>query len=251
MPIDREPEEKDAAVSLLTELAVEGTSSVVETQRTLLELAQQENNLVLKALKERVSGFLPAAAMADFIRRSVDTLIQMQQELLTATSRQTAEWLGSETATVSERTAQLIEFAKEGLESFAKAQTMFLKAVSEESERAMRCKPGDFEKGKMAVELKQLACDAGNAFLEAQKRLLDIANQQVQVNLNAASRTAELLSPEQLMPVATLAGDSVKSFFDAQAALVSSMIKTRSHEPTAASKKKTSRARRRQQPAAA
>ena len=39
----------DSPLAILKELAVEGTSSMVEAQRTLLKLAQQENNIVLCA----------------------------------------------------------------------------------------------------------------------------------------------------------------------------------------------------------
>ena len=82
------PHDERSPMALLTELAVEGTSSLVEAQRALLNLALQENDIILKGVKERVGGFVPAVAMADMVRRSLDTLIGMQQELLTSTSKQ-------------------------------------------------------------------------------------------------------------------------------------------------------------------
>jgi len=46
-------------LDVLTELAVEGTSSLVEAQRTLLDLAQQENDILFNGVKERIGSFVP------------------------------------------------------------------------------------------------------------------------------------------------------------------------------------------------
>jgi hypothetical protein len=238
---------EDSAVSVLTELAVEGTSSLVEAHRTLLDLAQQENDLVLKVLKDQVSGFVPAAATADFLRRNINTLVEMQQELLTATSKQTVQWLELGATSKPDRTAQLLEFAREGVECFARAQKKFLDAVSEESARAMSGKLVADNKVETLTDLKQLGCDAGNAFVEAQKRLLDIMSQQMNVNLNVADRTAGAISPSQLMPVAVLARDTVKSFFDAETALVGSLMKARKTPKVHQKKRRVGRVPRRRQ----
>src|SRR5215831_17743455 len=96
MAINTKLDDEHSPLEILTELAVEGTSSLVEAQRALLTLAQQENEIILNGVKERIGGFVPAAAMTDLVRRSLDTLLGMQQELLTTTSRQTLEWLQSE-----------------------------------------------------------------------------------------------------------------------------------------------------------
>ena len=178
MPTHPKSHENDSALSVLTELAVEGTSSLVEAHRTLLELAQQENDVVLKGLKQKVSSFAPAAAMTDFVRRSLNTLVEMQQDLLTTTSKQTMQWLDSGTATTSDRATQLIDLAREGVEAFARAQKKFLDAVSEESAKAMSGHLGNETTSAERTDLKQLGRDAGNAFIEAQKRLLDIMSQQ-------------------------------------------------------------------------
>ena len=52
-------------IAALTELAVEGTSSLIEAQRALLQLAQQENDIILTGIKERFGRFVPAAAMTE------------------------------------------------------------------------------------------------------------------------------------------------------------------------------------------
>src|ERR1700746_3343094 len=106
------PHDEHSPLDILTELAVEGTSSLVEAQRTLLNLAQQENDILLNGLKERIAGFVPGAAMTDMVRRSVETLIGMQQELLTTTSKQTLQWLESEKAGKHDRSAHVVALAR-------------------------------------------------------------------------------------------------------------------------------------------
>lgn len=221
------PHEQRSPLAVLTELAVEGTSSLVEAQRALLNLAQQENEILLNGIKERVGGFLPAAAMTDLVRRSFDTLIGMQQELLTATSRQTLEWLEAEKAGKGGRAARAIEFAREGVETFAHAQKKFLEVVAQEAARATSGKLEQDPKGVKKTELKHLAAEAGAAFIEAQKRLLEVMGQQMNVNLDVTSRTLEFVSPSKLFPIADLTSEGVKRFVDTETSLIGSLIAPR------------------------
>ena len=52
-------------LNVLSELAVEGTSSLMEAQRTLLDLAKQENDILLNGVKERVGNFAPFGRLGD------------------------------------------------------------------------------------------------------------------------------------------------------------------------------------------
>jgi hypothetical protein len=85
-------------------------------------------------------------------------------------------------------------------------------------------KPHDSKLAKK-TELAQLAREAGNAFIEAQKRLLDVMGQQMSVNLDAATRSMELMSPARLLPMANLTGEGVKHFFNAETSLIGSLVK--------------------------
>jgi chemotaxis regulatin CheY-phosphate phosphatase CheZ len=77
------------------------------------------------------------------------------------------------------------------------------------------------------TELSKLASEATDAFIDAQKRLLEVVAQQTNVNLKAASRTMAMISPSRLSPMANLTGEGVKSFVSAEKALIESMIKPR------------------------
>lgn len=210
-------------LKLLMEVAVEGTSSLVEAQRTLLDLSKQENEIFFNGVKERIANFVPGVAMTDLVRRSLDTLIGMQQELLTSTSKQTLAWLESEELGKSDRAARLMEYAREGVETFTRAQTKLLNVLAEETAKATSGK----QQAKFVekTELSHLAREAANAFIEAQKRLLDVMGQQMNVNLDAATRTAEMISPARVVPMASLTGKEVKDFFNKETSLISSYIK--------------------------
>ena len=219
------PHDEHSPLNILTELAAEGTSSLVEAQRALLNLAQQENDIILNGVKERVGGFLPAVAMTDLVRRSLETLLGMQQELLTTTSKQTLRWLESEKAWKGEGGTRMAEFAREGVEMFTRAQKKFLDVVAQEAAKAASGKKEHDVKVAKRTELAQLAREAGKAFIEAQKRLLDVMGQQMNVNLDATTRTLELMSPSRLVPMANLTGEGVRSFVDAETSLIGSLIK--------------------------
>jgi hypothetical protein len=73
--------------------------------------------------------------------------------------------------------------------------------------------------------LSKLAHEGVNAFVEAQKKLLDVAGQQMNVNLNVATRAVGLLNPARLIPVANITGEGVRNFVEAEKALIDSMVK--------------------------
>jgi hypothetical protein len=225
MRTNPKPRDDRSPFALLTELAVEGTSSLVEAQRTLLNLAQQENDIIFNGVKERTGGFMPAVAMTDLVRRSLDTLIGLQQDLLTTTNKQALHLLESEKGGKTERTAQLVEFAREGVETFTRAQKKFLDVVAQETVKATGGKGEHNGKPGKKTDLTQLAREAGNAFIEAQKRLLDVMGQQMNVNLDVAGRSLQMMAPSRLMPMANFTSEGVKSFVDKETALIGSLVK--------------------------
>ena len=226
-------------LDLFTEMAVEGTSSLVEAQRTLLNLAQQENDILLNGFKQRIGNFLPGVVMTDLLRRSLDTVIGLQQELLTTTSKQTLAWVDATKAGKNDHSAHLVEFAREGVETFTRAQKKFLDVIAQETARATSGKHGHEAK---PVKKTELAREAGNAFIEAQKRLLDVIGQQMNVNLDLTTRSMEMMSPSRLLPVANLTGEEVKNFFNMEKSLIGSLVKP--HKPKVAGRAKHPRAKR-------
>jgi hypothetical protein len=233
-------------LDILTEMAVEGTSSLVEAQRALLDLAQRENEILFNGVKERIANFLPGVAMTDLIRRSVGTFLDLQQELLTTTSKQTLQWVESARTGKSDPAAHLADLAREGVETFTRAQKKFLDVIAQEAPNVTGAKRSHVVKPAKKTELAHLAREAGDAFIEAQKRLLDVIGQQMNVNLDLTTRSMEMMSPSQLLPVANITGEEVKKFFEMEKSLITAVMKERKPKPPAGVKHV--RARHRKQP---
>jgi len=227
MAVHSKTHEDNSPLAILTELAVEGTSSLVEAQRTFLDLVRQENDILFNGVKERISNFSPAVAVTDLAQRSVGTFVAMQEELLTSTSKQTLQWLESEKAGKNDRVAHLVEFAREGVETFTRAQKKFLEVVAQEAAAATGSRKQRDRKPMKKTELPQLARQASQAFIEAQKRLLDVMGQQMNVNLDAANRTLKTVSPMRLFPMAERTGEGVRNFFETEKSMVESLITPR------------------------
>ena len=225
MRTDTKVHDGHSPLAILTELAIEGTSSLVEAQRTLLTLAQQENDLIMNSFKERVAGFNPAVALTNLVQRSLDTFVELQQDFLTTASKQALQWLDLEKIGKADRKAYLVDLAREAVENFTRAQKKLLDLVAEETDKLTAGKNEPHHKTVRKTELTQLAREASTAFIEAQRRLLDVAGQQMSVNLDAAMRTMELLSPARLLPTTNRSGDSVKSFLEAEKSLIGSLVR--------------------------
>jgi hypothetical protein len=60
------------------EMAGQGILSFINAQKVLLDLASEENTLQVKAVTEGLGLSEQSAAMADLVRRGVDTYIEMQ-----------------------------------------------------------------------------------------------------------------------------------------------------------------------------
>ena len=248
-----ESEAKDSATRILTELAVEGTANYIEAQRILLDLAQQEDEIVMNGIKERVSDFGTAVAMTNVVRRSIDTFVEMQHNFLVLASKHTQGWLqGAEARKVWEGNG-LVELAGEAMDEFVAAQKKFLDVISEETSAAEDGKKEHTGRKPDRTELAKLGRNAAHSFIDAQKKLLDLAGQQLNVNMQAATRAVDLKMPVRLLPVADIAGESVKSFVDAEHALLDSMSKPRAHTKPATKSHRGSKApaRRKQRTARA
>ncbi len=241
MPKHAEPRQDHSPLAILTELAVEGTSSFIEAQRIFLNLVQQENDLLMNGVKERIGNSAPMVAMTDLARRSIDTLVNMQQGFLTTSSKQTLHWLESVQAGKGYQGARVVDLAREAMENFVYAHRQFLDALTQETNRATSGKP-ERATPLQKTELSKLAREAASLFIDAQKKVLDVVGQQMNVNLNAATQAVQTLSPVRLVPVAEIPAKAVKSFFDGERELLQSVIESRT-KPKAGQAKKHSRAR--------
>ena len=215
--------DEHSPLNLLANLAIEGTSSFVEAQKILLHLALEENQIMMNGVKERVADSQRGAAVTDLVRRSLDTLLRMQQDFLKTTSKQTLQWLEAAKTGKAAPETHLVNLAQEQMQNFVEAQRNFLDVIAEETARATSGKHPT--KTKKKTELSKLARAATDSFIDAQKRLMDVVHQQVNVNLKTATKTLELASSTKFLPLADFAGEGVRKFMGAEKALIDTLVK--------------------------
>src|SRR5450432_2266734 len=208
----------------LTEMAGEGLSNSIAAQRVVLQLAQRQNEIILGGVSERAGGVAPAVAMAELVRRGVDTFIDMQQHFLTIAAKQTDVWVDAAKEGRPFDGQHMAELARDAMENFVRSQKKFLDVVAEESAHATGAKNGK-EHDRKSAQLAELAREGVEAFIDAQKKLLDIASQQVLVQVKVARRTFETMNPFPPVSLADLTHNTVESFVAAQKALLNVMAK--------------------------
>jgi hypothetical protein len=236
-------------VVLLTELAVEGTANYIDAQRILLDLVQRENELLMEGVKERTIGSNPATAMVNLVRRTVDGFVDMQQEFLTMAGKQSQNWLTDVQNGKPFDRDRLVQVAREGMENFVAAQKKFLDVIAEETTLATSDHHERGGKTGKKTDVATLARESANALVDAQKKLLDVASAQMKANLKIANRSADMLAPFRL-PLAKLTGEGVKTFVDAEKAMIDNVM-NRNHKKGAAVKRPRKMARAKKAAAAA
>lgn len=212
--------------TILSEIAEEGVTNFIESQRVLVNLAQEQTKILMSGVKERIGNQPAAHAVADTLRRSVDTFIDMQKEFLKIAGKQTHAWLEASKTGKPYKGEHLVELAREGIENFVKAQNQFLDVIVEETEKATSGKHADVKKIKK-TDLSNLARQATESFVDAQKRLLDAAGRQMNANVKATGKALQLIKPFPFVRVAELTRKGVKGYVDAQKALMDVMLKQR------------------------
>ncbi len=210
---------------LLTELADEGVSNLVGAHKIFLDLAQRQNQIVMTGVKERMGDSSAAIAITDLLRRSLDIAIEMQQDFLHIAGKQSHAWIDKAKAGKALQGDAVIELAREAMEKFVHAEKQLLDAIAEQTAKATRKTPAGSKGKPRKTELAELASHATGAFIEAQKRLVDVAGRQVDANLKTASRTMDFLKPLEVMPLSDWTREGVKSFVDAQKALMDAVTK--------------------------
>lgn len=212
--------------AILSEIASEGLTNFLEGQKVFLNLGKEQNKLLMTGVKERVGEGPRRQALINLLRRSVDTFIEMQEQFLKIVGEQTHTWVVAAKEGKPYQPKQFVDLARQSIEDFVKAQKQLLDAVAEETAKATNGKhtAGAGKKMKL-TELSELARKSTDAFIEAQKRLVEVAGHQVNANVKTTGKAMELLQPFPFLPFNELTREVVKSYVEAQKALMDVMIK--------------------------
>lgn len=158
-------------------------------------------------------------------------------------SKQTQGWLASVKAGKPFDPENLVETAREAMDTFVRTQKKFLDVVAEETNKATSGR--EPTKKMKRTELSALAKDATDAFIDAQKKLIDVAGQQVNANMKAAGRAVNMIAPFPFIPIPDLTREGVKTFVTAEKAIIDTVM----HRPETKHTAKTTAHRTRKRPA--
>ncbi len=212
--------------AIISEAAGDGITNFIAGQKLLLDLGKQQHDILMEGIKERVGGWPAAEAMTSLLQRSVETFIHMQEEFLDIARKQTHKWVEAAKEGKPYEYEHLVTLAREGLENFMKTQKRFLDVISEETAKSKGGKGGEDGARKMKkTELAELARQATESFIEAQKNLIDLTGKQVNANVKTAGKAVKLLRPFPFVPFADMTREGVKSYVDAQKALMNKVVK--------------------------
>ena len=217
-----DPQHSPAAI--LGEVVGEGVTNFIEGQKVLLELGLRQHELLMSGVKERI-GDPRASHAVDLLRRSVETFIHMQQEFLKIAGKQTHAWVEAAKVGKPYQTEILAELAKDGMENFVKAQKQFMDVIAEETAKVIGSKHSNGFKKIKKTELAALARQATESFIDAQRKLVDLAGRQMNASVKTVGKVPELLKPFPFVPFTELTREGVKSYVDAQKALMEVMVK--------------------------
>ena len=211
--------------AIASEVTAESMTNFIEAQTILLDLGKQQNEILMTGVREHV-GDLPAAqAITDLLGRSVETFIHMQQEFLKIASKQSHQWVAAAKAGKPFQSEHLVQLAQEAMEQFVKTQKHFMDVIAEETAKATGAKHSNGAKKTKKSELAHLARQATASLMDAQKKLVDVAGRQMNSGVKIAGNTLELLRPFPFLPLAELTREGVKSYVDAQKAVMDAVVK--------------------------
>jgi hypothetical protein len=207
--------------AIVADLITETAQNVISMQRIVLTLAQQENELVMNGLRERMGDSMPAGAMLDIVRRSVTAMVDMQRVFLHIASEQAGKWRESMKAG-EYSAASMMEAARLATGEVVHTYQKLVKVLAEEAESAAGRRPSGRKVKK--PELSGMVREAMDAFIGAQKKLLDLAGQQMSASMLAASQGLGAVSPARFIPFAELARDGAREFVEAEKSILDAMI---------------------------
>lgn len=219
--------------AILGEIASEGIENFIAGQKVFLELGKQQNEILLAGVKERIGDCPRRIAAVDLLRRSVDTFIHMQEEFLKTAGKQTHSWMESAKTGNPYQPEYLVDLARDSMDNFVKTQKHFLDIVAEETTHATGGKRTGNGKKMKKTDLTEVARQATESLIDAQKKLADVAAQQMNLNVKTAVKTLDLMQPLPFLRLGELTKEAVESYVDAQKALMEVIAKPNGHVQTA------------------
>ena len=106
-----------------------------------------------------------------------------------------------------------------------RSQKKFLDVLAEETAHATGKDTNGKHAASKKTELTELARQSAEAYIDAQKKLLDVATQQLKVNAKTAREAISAMNPLPAETFGELARHTVEGFVESQQALLNLMVK--------------------------
>jgi len=229
----------------IAEMTDQGVQNLSAAGKILLDLAAGGTDLVVDGVKDAVPLPLAAGTLANLLRHRVVTFIDLQKRLLEAAAEQTHEAAESyrEGKGLTAAGASMAKLARRGIETIVETEKEFLDMASHEVSAAT--KAGD-ESRKAAPErfkvLKQMVKEGGEICLDAQKKLLNLAIEQMESVGEVAGKRVEAARKEARTSWGNLTEKSVQNLVTAEKSLMDLVVKPVKGQ-TAERKRKAHRSR--------
>ena len=203
-------------------MAEKGVKNLADAGKILLDLAAEGTALAVDGFKEGLRLPGAAGAMAEVLRHRVDTLIELQKQLLEATAEQAHA--AAESYREGEKVqaaANVAELARRGIEGFVESEKKFLDLAAQEVSAATK---GEKRAGKPPRErmevLTKVAREGAEKYIETQKKLLELAIEQLEDAAKTAPEHKAAAHKETHPSWGELTEKSVKNFVTAEKALL-------------------------------
>ncbi|HXY26193.1 MAG TPA: hypothetical protein VEI73_16195 [Candidatus Acidoferrum sp.] len=190
--------------SLLTGWARQGVESFVAAQKILLDLAAQENALLIGMVREQFgkTGFRPGATVAGIAENGVKNLSNAGKILLDLAASETALAVEGvkEGLRLPVAAGAIADLVRHRVDTLVEMQKHFLDATAEHA-HAVAESYREGENVLAAANLAELARRGIEGFVEGEKKFLDLAAQEVTNATKATKKPGK--APRERMEVFT------------------------------------------------
>jgi len=203
---------------LFADAVRQGVDNYVATQKTLLDIAVQQNTLLVNAMKQGFGMTVPPV-LTDLAGRGTKAFLESQRAMLDMAAHQNKLGLdlvknmaGSNRPFVNE----MADMMERGTQTFVDAQKRLIEFAEQQTEAASKrtSEPGEPVPSPL-TQITDLSRQGLESFVEAQKRFLDMIAQEAASATNRWKERAEArasAAPATAAPASDLMGMARQSF---------------------------------------
>jgi hypothetical protein len=222
MPAREKKELHEASPSFMPGWARQGVQSFVAAQKIIMDLAAQENALLIGLVRERLSkpGGELGSSVAGITEQGVKNLTEVGKILLDLAADETAIAVEGvkEGLRLPPPAAAMAEVVRHRVGTFVEMQKNLLDATADQA-HAVAKSLREGEQPLSAVDFAELARRGFEDFVASEKKFLELASQEVSAATKGEKRASK--APKERMEVLTnTAREGAEKYVDTQKKLI-------------------------------